>query len=114
YSEGYGGGVLLRAVTPDKQPVPMPEIAVPYGGGNRYRFMPDGKSVVIYVHRVGQVVRMPEFELLDLSTGHTRPLSNLRSGFAIKSFDVSRDGKEILFDRFRENSDIVLIDLPPR
>jgi hypothetical protein len=31
-----------------------------------------------------------------------------------KSFDVSPDGKQILFDRYRENSDVVLIDLPPR
>ena len=30
----------------------------------------------------------------------------------IRSFDVSPDGKQIVFDRYRENSDIVLIDLP--
>ena len=32
----------------------------------------------------------------------------------MKSFDVSPDGKQILFDRYRQNSDVVLIDLPPR
>ena len=32
----------------------------------------------------------------------------------MRSFDVSPDGKRILFDRYRDNSDIVLIDLPPR
>ena len=30
------------------------------------------------------------------------------------TLDVSPDGKTILFDRYRENSDVVLIDLPPR
>ena len=29
-----------------------------------------------------------------------------------RNFDVTPDGKEIVFDRSRENSDIVLIDLP--
>jgi hypothetical protein len=41
-------------------------------------------------------------------------LTNLRPEFRMKSFDVSPDGKTILFDRYRENSDVVLIDLPPR
>jgi len=105
YSEGFGGSVLLRAVTPDKQPVPLPEIRVPYAG-NRYRFMPGGKAVVIQIGR--------NYSLLDLATGGTRQLTNLRPGFVMKSFDVSPDGKQILFDRYRENSDVVLIDLPPR
>lgn len=39
---------------------------------------------------------------------------SLRPGFDMKSFDVSPDGKQILFDRYRENSDVVLIDLPAR
>jgi hypothetical protein len=30
---------------------------------------------------------------------------------ATQSFDVTADGKAIVFDRVRENSDIVLIDL---
>ena len=28
------------------------------------------------------------------------------------AFDITPDGKEIVFDRLRDNSDIVLIDLP--
>jgi Tol biopolymer transport system component len=123
YSEGRGGSVDLRAVTPDKQAITLPEIQVPYAG-NRYRFMPGGKAVVILTSRVGQAElrvehALPpsqpgEYWLLDLTTGRTRQLTNLRSGFVMKSFDVSPDGKQILFDRYRENSDVVLIDLPPR
>jgi Tol biopolymer transport system component len=52
-----------------------------------------------------------DFYLLDLATGEERALSNLKAGFVMRSFDVSPDGKEILFDRVRENSDVVLIDL---
>jgi hypothetical protein len=31
----------------------------------------------------------------------------------ITGIDVSRDGRQIVFDRLREKSDIVLIDLAP-
>jgi hypothetical protein len=41
-------------------------------------------------------------------------LTNLGRQTVMKSFDVSPDGKQILFDRYRQNSDIVLIDLPSR
>ena len=30
----------------------------------------------------------------------------------MRTFDVTPDGKQIVFDRLLENSDIVLIDLP--
>jgi hypothetical protein len=30
---------------------------------------------------------------------------------AMRTFDITPDGKQIVFDRERENSDIVLIDL---
>lgn len=59
-------------------------------------------------------VRHLDFWLLDLAGGRLRQLTDLRPGFDMKSFDVSPDGKQILFDRFRENSDVVLIDLPAR
>lgn len=54
--------------------------------------------------------RNQDFWLLELSTGRLRQLTKLRPGFDIKSFDISPDGKQILFDRYRENSDVVLID----
>jgi Tol biopolymer transport system component len=113
YSENFGGGSDLKGITPDKQPVPLPNIGVPYAG-NRYHFMPDGKSVVIFAHREGVFVQEADFRLLDLATGHLRQLTKLRGGFVMKSFDVSPDGKTILFDRYRENADVVLIDLPQR
>jgi hypothetical protein len=54
------------------------------------------------------------FSLLDIATGVQRPLTNLDREILMRSFDVSPDGKQILFDRYRQNPDIVLIDLPPR
>jgi Tol biopolymer transport system component len=110
YSEGYGGTVQLRAITPEKQPVAMPDIHVWYTG-NRYRFLPGGTKVIIQPWRVGtRVLKSEEFWELDLATNRTRQLTSLREGYRTNSFDVSPDGKRILFDRFRANSDIVLID----
>ena len=56
--------------------------------------------------------RRHDFWSFDLTTGKVRQLTNLGHGFTVRSFDVSPDGKQILFDRSRENSDIVLIELP--
>ena len=58
--------------------------------------------------------RHQNFWLLDLRTSQLRQLTNLRPGFDMRGFDISPDGKQILFDRYRENSDVVLIDLPRR
>jgi hypothetical protein len=41
----------------------------------------------------------------------SRQLSQLNSAAAMRTFDVMPDGKQIVFDRTKENSDIVLIDL---
>jgi len=110
YSEGRGSAtVLLRGVTPDGHPYPLPEIWVG-NTGDRYRFLPDGKSLVISKGALWT----QNFALLDLATGRVRDLTHLNRPFITRSFDVSPDGKRILFDRSRQNSDLVLIDLPPR
>jgi len=51
---------------------------------------------------------------MDFSSKNTRPVAHLRGVSGIRGFDITPDGKQIVFDRVRENSDIVLIDLPPR
>jgi hypothetical protein len=46
----------------------------------------------------------------NLETGHERRLTNLGPEFVIDDFDVSPDGKEIVFDREQDSSDVVLIE----
>ena len=99
----------MKAISPDGRPYSLPELWVRFAG-NRYRFLPGGKALVL---TLGQV-RQQSFWLLDLETRGLRQLTDLKRGFDTKSFDVSPDGKQILFDRYRENSDVVLIDLPQR
>jgi hypothetical protein len=40
----------------------------------------------------------------------TRQLTRLTRRAAMRTFDITSDGKQIAFDRLRENSDIALID----
>jgi TolB protein len=108
YSEGQGSAtVRLRGITPDREGYPLPEVWVG-NSGDRYRFLPDGKSLVVSQG----VLWLQNFLLLDLATGQQRPLTKLSRQLLMRSFDISPDGKQILFDRYRQNSDIVLIDLP--
>ena len=55
-----------------------------------------------------------EFWSIDLMTGREQQLTAFGRGFAIGDFDISRDRREIIFDRTREESDIVLFDLIDR
>jgi hypothetical protein len=42
----------------------------------------------------------------------SRPLTKLQYRAAMRTFDITSDGKRIVFDRSRENSRVVMIDLP--
>jgi Tol biopolymer transport system component len=101
------GSLPLVAVNPDGHSVDLPAIRV-RGWGERVRFLPNGKALV---YMQGQLPAQ-DFWLLDLATKKTRPLTRLNTSGAMRTFDITPDGKQIVFDRLRENSDIVLIDLP--
>ncbi len=107
YSEAAGGTSLrVRALTPEGAPYPLPELTV-RTGGDRYRFLPNGQGLVLW--RVTQAQQ--QFWLMESASGRLRQLTSLRQGFIMRGFDISPDGKQIVFDRLRENADIVLIEL---
>jgi Tol biopolymer transport system component len=109
----YAGAVIagrtpLRAVRPDGSPFELPEL---WGvsGRQQFRFLPaDGKGLV-YIPHGGA-----DFWLMELPSMKTRPIARLTPRGENRAFDITPDGKQIVFDRIRENSDIVLIDLPQR
>jgi Tol biopolymer transport system component len=107
----YAGEVVaahapLLAMRPDGASVALPTILV-RTGGQRYRFLPDGQGL-IYMQGEGPSQNV---WLLDLRIWKSRLLSRLPANGAMRTFDVSPDGKQIVFDRLRDNSDVVLIDL---
>ena len=106
----YGGALVagqvkLLGVTHGGTSVPMPDVSLRPGA---YRFLPNGKGLV-YLPR-GQSL---DFWLLDLATRKApRQITRLSDRGYLTTFDITSDGKDIVFDRTHENSDIVLIDLP--
>jgi Tol biopolymer transport system component len=105
----YGGSLVAGQATlawarPDGTSVDLPPVRVRAGG---YRFLPDGKALVFRPTDAAL-----DFWLLDLVAKTTRQLTHLSDRGRIETFDIMPDGKAIVFDRVRQNSDIVLIDRP--
>jgi Tol biopolymer transport system component len=97
----------LMAVRPNGTPVKMPEILI-QRDGERMRFMPDGRGLVFM--RAAEATPWQDFWLLDLRKMTTRRLTRLSARATMRTFDITPDGKHIVFDRRRENSAVVLID----
>jgi Tol biopolymer transport system component/predicted Ser/Thr protein kinase len=104
--ENVGFFSPLLAVRPDGTPVKLPSIEV-LREGVRARFLPNGSGLV-YMQGLPSEQNL---WLLDLATMKTRELTRLNNAGVIRSFDISPDGN-IVFDRLRGNSHVVLIDLP--
>ena len=101
---GAGGRDSLRGVTSDGTPVQMPEVGVRLGGA--HRFLRSGAGLVYLPG-----VESKDFWLVDLASKKIRQLTDLSDRGYLNTFDITPDGKHLVFDRSRQNSDVVLIDL---
>ena len=115
------GGVILYSGTPRGRSVPIKSVrpdgtpyALPFRDllvdrlADSYRFLPSGQGVVV---KLGGF-RHQDFWLFDVRTGARRQLTRLKPGESVSRFDISRDGRSILFERATENSDVALIEVP--
>jgi len=98
----------VQAVSTDGAPHPISKLTLSRGS-RRLGFLGEDTLVVMK----GDVSNK-DFWAFDLRTGGERQLTRLRRGFVIGDFTISQDGREIVFDRTREESDIVLFDLHDR
>jgi hypothetical protein len=108
FGPNVGGNQPLLAVRPDGTRVNLPMIQV-IGGGARARFLPDGRGL-LYMFGPGSAM---DFWELDLASMKTRQITRIGlTSLSTTAFDITADAKQIVFERLRENSDLVLIDLP--
>jgi len=115
YSEQHASGTFdIKTMTPDGTPVVVPGVAslgshLPLAFGTPYRFMPGGKALIT----LQGTAPNQNFFRLDLETGAHHQLTQFdpTSGSMIQNFDISPDGKRIVFDRLRNHADIVLMNL---
>jgi Tol biopolymer transport system component len=104
-----GTTFTVKALGGDGQPHPLPSLTLARGA-RRLAFVPGRLALVVLRGEIAH----KDFWLVDLETGSERRLTDLGPEFVVRDFDVSPDGREIVFERVQENSDVVLIDLPPR
>jgi Tol biopolymer transport system component len=106
FGADVGTNVRVKAVNADGTPRPLPNLT--FTRGDRLAFLQTDDALIILKGNVSQ----KEFYRVDLTSGDERQLTRLGRELAIGDFDVSPDGREIIFDRTREESEIVLFNLP--
>jgi Tol biopolymer transport system component len=103
-----GTNFSVKAVGADGRPRQLPNLVLTRGA-RRLVFLREDTLIALK----GDVSHK-ELWSIDLITGREQQLTAFGRDFAIGDFDISRDGREIIFDRTREESDIVLFDLVDR
>jgi len=102
---------FLHVIRPDGTAIEIPPIRIRVNT-EHYRFVP-GTRQLIYVPTPSQVD--PEhLWMMNLDSMITRRISTFDLRASNRTFDITPDGKQVVFDQLRDNSDLVLIDLPER
>ena len=101
-----GPEFVLKAATASGAEYELPDIRLPRGT-RRVSWVPGRRALVALQGEL----RHTNFWYIDLDTGERRQLTGFGREFTIRDFDVSADGREIVFDRRQENSDLALIEI---
>jgi Tol biopolymer transport system component len=105
-----GTAFPIKSVDADGRPRSLPELFL-NRGSRRLDFLGNDDGTLVFLKGA---LSHKEFWAVDLESGAERALTNLGPGPLIGDFDVSGDGRTLIFDRVREESDIVRIDLANR
>jgi serine/threonine protein kinase/Tol biopolymer transport system component len=110
YSEQQRAGQFeVKATTPDRTQVPIVALQiVGFSTATRYRFVPEGDALIVLEGVIGA---SQNFFKVDLATGERRQLTDLDGSDVIRNWDVSPDGTRIVFDRWRQHTDIAMMTL---
>jgi serine/threonine protein kinase len=111
YSEQQRAGQFeVKGITPNRAPITIvPLQVVGFSTSTQYRFVPNKNALVVLEGVIGA---SQNFFKVDLATGQRRRLTDLDGSLVIRNFDVSPDGTHIVFDRWRQHSDIAMMTLP--
>ncbi len=97
----------VKAVTAQAAPHALPALTLTRGA-RHLAFLAGGRALVL----LRGEIQHKNLWFIDLATGAERQLTNLPPDFDIRDFDISPDGREVILERVRDRSDVVLLDLP--
>jgi Tol biopolymer transport system component len=110
YSDAeVGPSFAVKAVTADGRPWPLPPLTLSRGA-RRLCVLEGGRALVALRGEIGR----GDLVQIDLASGTERRLTGFGNDFVVRDFDVSPDGREAVFDRRSDDTDLVLIDRRPR
>ena len=104
-----GTTFAVKSVAANGTPHPVPDLTLTRGA-RRLRFLRGQRMLVV----MRGDIQHKDLWQIDLGSGTERQLTSLPADVNVRDFDVSPDGREIVFERVQEQSNVVLIKLAPR
>jgi eukaryotic-like serine/threonine-protein kinase len=104
YAEDMGNSPTKIAIIPASGGPPLKSFPLPVGFSLPFGWTHDGKAIIYGTRRRG----VTNLWLQSLEGGEPKQLTNFTSD-VIHSFDVSRDGTQLVFSRGTQSSDVVLL-----